>query len=84
MQTSRSDDCQYECGKHEPASDDKTLWEGYFNGSHPHFGFKAPETAALGNKGQKKTRLAVDPAEAAIVRKIYDLYLGGSDCIAVR
>jgi hypothetical protein len=46
------------------------------------------ETEALGNKGRKKKRLAVDQAESSIVRKIFDLYLGldgaemGAKCIA--
>ena len=66
-----------ENGKHTLRAMKENARQGYFNGSRPHFGFKVVETAALGNKGQKKKRLAVDPAEAAIVRKIYDLYLNG-------
>jgi hypothetical protein len=51
--------------------------QGFFNGSHPPFGYKAIETEALGNKGKKKKQLAINEAEAATVRKIFDLYLNG-------
>lgn len=66
-----------ENGKHTLRAMKENARQGFFNGSRAHFGFKTVETAALGNKGQKKKRLAVDEAEAAIVRKLFDLYLNG-------
>jgi site-specific DNA recombinase len=51
--------------------------QGFCNGSRPHFGFRAVEATALGNKGQRKKRPAVDADEAQIVRRIFELYLRG-------
>jgi site-specific DNA recombinase len=50
---------------------------GFFNGSIPPFGFKTEEVPVGGNRGMKK-RLVVDPGEAEVVRKIFDLYLNGN------
>ena len=66
-----------ENGKHTLRAMKENARQGYFNGSRPMFGFKAVEAETLGNKGQRKKRLAVDEAEAATVRRIYDLYLNG-------
>ena len=51
--------------------------QGYFNGSHPPFGYKTVEVETVSIKGKKKKRLTIDEHEAAIVRKIFDLYLNG-------
>jgi site-specific DNA recombinase len=51
--------------------------KGFFNGSSPPFGFKAEEVPIQGNRGMKK-RLVVDPGEAEIARKIFDMYLNGN------
>jgi hypothetical protein len=51
--------------------------QGFCNGSRPHFGFRTVESPALGNKGQRKKRLAVDADEAEIVRRIFEIYLSG-------
>ena len=53
--------------------------QGFFNGSNAPFGYRAAETEALGNRGRRKRKLAVDEAEAALVRRIFDLYLDGFD-----
>ena len=68
-----------ENGKHTLRAMKENARQGFFNGSKPPFGYRVVETEALGNKGQKKKRLGVDPAEAAIVQRIYALYLHGCD-----
>jgi site-specific DNA recombinase len=50
--------------------------QGYFNGTRPPFGYRAVEAEARGRRGKKK-RLEIDPAEAAIVRRVFNLYLHG-------
>ncbi len=49
---------------------------GYANGARPPYGYKTVATAEMGKQGFKK-RLAVDPAEAGIVKMVFDLYLHG-------
>ncbi len=66
-----------ENGKHTLRAMQENARQGYWNGSKPPFGYKTVEVDAIGNKGKKKKRLAVDIAEAATVRRIYDLYLNG-------
>ena len=66
-----------ENGKHTLRAMKENARQGYFNGSRPMLGFKVVEAETRGNKGQRKKRLAVDQAEAATVRRIYDLYLNG-------
>jgi len=68
-----------ENGKHTLRAMQENARQGFFNGSRPPFGYQVVETEALGNKGRRKKRLAIDQAEAAIVRKIFDLYLCGLD-----
>ena len=66
-----------ENGKHTLRAMQENARQGYWNGSRPPFGFQTVEVEAIGNKGKKKKRLAVHPAEAATVRRIYDWYLNG-------
>jgi len=66
-----------ENGKHTLRAMKENARQGYFNGSRPMFGFQTIEADIRGNKGQRKRRLAVDQAEAATVRRIYELYLNG-------
>ena len=66
-----------ENGKHTLRAMQENARQGFCNGSRPHFGFRTVEAPALGNKGQRKKRLAVDAVEAAIVRRIFALYLNG-------
>src|SRR5216683_573507 len=66
-----------ENGKHTLRAMQENARQGFCNGSRPHFGFRTVESPALGNKGQRKKRLAVDADEAAIVRRIFALYLHG-------
>jgi site-specific DNA recombinase len=51
---------------------------GFFNGSTPLYGYRVVEIDGLGNKGNKK-RLEIDPAEAELVKTIFDLYLNGKN-----
>ena len=66
-----------ENSKHTQRAMRESARQGYWNGSHPPFGYRAAETEITGNRGRKKRRLEVDWAEAEIVRKIYKLYLQG-------
>ena len=66
-----------ENGKHTLRAMKENARQGFFNGSRPPFGYKTVESEAISHKGKKKKRLAIDEQEAAIVRKIYDLYLNG-------
>jgi len=50
--------------------------QGYFNGARPPFGYRTEALDLPGRKGQKK-RLAVEDGEAAIVRRVFALYLHG-------
>lgn len=66
-----------ENGKHTLRAMKENARKGFFNGSTPPFGFKTEEVRVPGNRGMKK-RLVVDPGEAGIVRKVFDLYLNGN------
>ncbi len=66
-----------ENSKHTLRAMQENARQGFFNGSRAPFGFKAVDTDILGSRGGKRKKLVVDPAEAAIVRKIHDLYLKG-------
>lgn len=65
-----------ENAKHTLRAMKENARQGFFNGSTPPYGFRKVEVPIPGRQGNKK-RLEVDPAEAAIVRKIYSLYLSG-------
>ena len=65
-----------ENGKHTLRAMKENARQGYFNGSRTPYGFKAVELDIKGNKGKKK-RLEVDTDEAAIVNRIFRLYLDG-------
>ena len=66
-----------ENGKHTLRAMQENARQGFFNGSRAPFGFKAVDTQTVGSRGGKRKKLVVDPSEAAIVRKIHDLYLNG-------
>src|SRR5688572_28857310 len=66
-----------ENSKHTSRAMRENARRGYFNGSRAPSGYKAIETEALGNRGRRKKRLVIDEAEAAVVRRIYELYLEG-------
>ena len=65
-----------ENGKHTLRAMKENARKGFFNGSSIPYGFHRTELEIQGNKGKKK-RLEIDPAEAAIVNMIFQLYLNG-------
>ena len=65
-----------ENGKHTLRAMQENARQGFVNGSVPPFGYRKVEVELQGRKGKKK-KLAVDPGEAAIVKKVFDLYLNG-------
>jgi len=66
-----------ENSKHTSRAMCENARQGFYNGSRAPFGFKTVTTEISGSRGRKKKRLEIDPAEAMIVRNIYDLYLNG-------
>jgi site-specific DNA recombinase len=66
-----------ENGKHTLRAMKENARQGYFNGSKPPFGHKKTELDIPAAKGRKK-KLDIDQAEAAIVTKIFNLYLHGA------
>jgi DNA invertase Pin-like site-specific DNA recombinase len=67
-----------ENSKHTARAMNENARRGFFNGSRPLFGYTTVEVEAPGNKG-KKRRHAVEEAEAALVRKVFELYLHGEN-----
>jgi site-specific DNA recombinase len=66
-----------ENSKHTLRSMKENARQGYFNGSRAPFGFQVVATDVTGNRGRKKKRLAIDEAEARVVRMIFEIYLNG-------
>lgn len=66
-----------ENSKHTSRAMKENARQGYFNGSRPPFGYMAVATETTGSHGRKKKKLAINEAEAGIVKMIYDLYLHG-------
>jgi site-specific DNA recombinase len=71
-----------ENGKHTLRAMKENARQGFFNGSKPPYGYRTVETEAKGRRGSKK-RLEIDVAEAAIVQRIFELYLNGYEGIAL-
>jgi DNA invertase Pin-like site-specific DNA recombinase len=65
-----------ENGKHTLRAMKENARQGFFNGSRPPLGYKVLEVDLPAAKGKKK-RLVVDEAEAALVRRVFELYLNG-------
>ncbi len=68
-----------ENGKHTLRAMKENARRGYFNGSNAPYGYRTIETEIEGAKNKKKKIIAIDPAEAVIVTKIFDLYLNGNE-----
>jgi site-specific DNA recombinase len=66
-----------EKAKHVLRSMKRNAALGYWNGSVPPFGYRTVEVGKKGDKAKKV--LEIEPDEAAVVRKMYDLYLHGDD-----
>jgi site-specific DNA recombinase len=63
-----------ENGKHTLRAMRENARQGFWNGARPPFGYR---TTSAKERGQKvKKVLAIDEAEAAVVREIFDLALG--------
>jgi len=73
-----------ETSKHTARSMLENARQGFFNGAHPPFGYKAIETEVQGNRGRKKKRFAIDEGEAEIVRRIFNLYIHGDKGTGMR
>jgi DNA invertase Pin-like site-specific DNA recombinase len=67
-----------ENGKHTLRAMKENARQGYFNGSRPPFGYRTEAVEAPGRKG-KKRRVVIHEGEAAIVRKVFGLYLRGEN-----
>ncbi len=65
-----------ENSKHTLRAMKENARQGYFNGSNPPYGYRVVSVELPGRKGNKK-RLEVDLGEAAIVNRIFDLYING-------
>jgi site-specific DNA recombinase len=63
-----------ENAKHTSRAMNENARQGFWNGSHPPFGYRTVEAERRGTKAKKV--LAIDEAEAAQVRHVFDLYLG--------
>ena len=66
-----------ENSKHTSRAMRENARRGFFNGSSAPFGYCAVATEALGNRGRRKRKLEIDEAEAAVVRRVFELYLEG-------
>ena len=66
-----------ENAKHTLRGMQENARQGYFNGSTAPFGYQAIAVGQTGTHGRVKKKLAIEPAEAEIVRKIYSLYVLG-------
>ena len=66
-----------ENGKHTLRAMRENARQGYCNGSLPPIGYRTVAVEVQGNKGKKK-RLEVNPGEAAVVRRVFELYLTGT------
>lgn len=66
-----------EISKHVSRSMKENARQGYFNGSRAPFGYQAVATETCGSRGRQKKKLAIDEAEADVVRLIYRLYQNG-------
>lgn len=66
-----------ENSKHTSRAMKENARQGFFNGSCPPFGYQAIVTDISGSRGRKRKKLAINEAEAGIVRMAYDLYLNG-------
>ena len=63
-----------EIGKHTARAMKENARQGFWNGARPPFGY---DVVGAEQRGQKvKKRLEINEAEAAIVRRIFDLYRG--------
>ena len=67
-----------ENAKHVLRSMKENARQGFWNGGPPPYGYQSIAVAVRGDATKK--RLEINPKEAAIVRQIFDLYLGAEGC----
>jgi len=68
-----------ENAKHTLRGMQENARQGYFNGSKAPFGYKTVDAGQTGTRGRIKKKLAIEPAEAEIVKEIYELYVNGKN-----
>lgn len=68
-----------EIAKHVLRGMQENARQGYFNGSHAPFGYKAIDVGQSGIRGRFKKKLEIEPSEAEIVREIFRLYVHGKN-----
>lgn len=68
-----------ENAKHIRRAMQENARQGRWNSSTPPFGFQAVATGQAGTRERIRKRLEIDPVDAEIVGKVYDLYLRGRD-----
>lgn len=66
-----------ENAKHTLRAMQENARAGFWNGSTPPYGYRVEVAERRGDKDKK--RLAIQPAEAALVRQVFALYLGGNN-----
>lgn len=66
-----------ENAKHTLRAMKENARQGYWNGSRAPFGYRVIDANLTGKHGKAKRCLEIHPTEAAIVRKIFELYLNG-------
>jgi site-specific DNA recombinase len=66
-----------ENAKHTLRAMKENARQGFWNGARPPFGYRIIDADLTGKHGKPKRCLDIDSAEAASVRRIYQLYLSG-------
>lgn len=66
-----------ENGKHTLRAMKENTRQGYWNGSHPPFGYTVVDAGVLGARAKKKPR--IDEARAPLVAQMYGMILHGTD-----
>ncbi|MGE4352249.1 MAG: recombinase family protein, partial [Bdellovibrionales bacterium] len=66
-----------ENAKHTLRGMQENARQGYFNGSKAPFGYKTIDAGQTGTRGRIKKKLAINEAEAEIVKEIFALYVHG-------
>jgi site-specific DNA recombinase len=69
----------HETSKHTIRAMRENARRGFFNGSRAPFGYRVIETEALGNRGRRRRKLAINESEAEVVRSVFDWYLNGHE-----
>lgn len=66
-----------ENGKHTLRAMKENARQGYCNGASPPFGYQTVDLEMAGRNGKKK-KLVINPAEAKLVKRIFELYIYGN------